>query len=84
MFSKFQRSQAAHLRLNSKHFSLNGSDKSRCLSNYHADCYDTQKRLDRILTKTERKQLFDYYYADEICNKKIKYPVFKEKGTVKK
>lgn len=56
--SKFQLSQRAHYRSFKKNSKLN-CKKAYILEHYHDNCYLIQKMKKRILTKSERKKLFD-------------------------
>ena len=56
--SKFQMSQMAHCRSRNKYSKLGGK-KSYILESYHDDCYLLQKLKKRILTKQEKKKIFD-------------------------
>ena len=58
----FNRSQSAHKRLNLKHSF--GNDRNELKGNYHADVYNEQKRLGRVLTKKERKSIFNWWKKD--------------------
>lgn len=63
--TRFQRSQNAHADLNRKWRQKGNTAKNRAYRNYHADCYDEQKRLGRVLTRNERKKLFAYWWESE-------------------
>lgn len=59
--TKFERSQEAHLRLNYK-AQIEG--RGRLYGNYHADVYDQQKKEGRIIPRSERKKIFDYWFKE--------------------
>lgn len=70
----YKRSLSAHRRLRDKYFRMGNSDKNRALGNYHSDCVGIQSDKKRILSKSERKRLFSYWWESEVNDKKIKYP----------
>ena len=55
--TRFQRSQNAHARLWTKHHHSD-KEQSRKLLNYHAECFNNQKRKGEVLTKSERRIIF--------------------------
>lgn len=83
---RYERSQSAHESLMQSWQRKGNTAKNRAYGNYHADCIDTQRELNRVLTKTERRKLFSYWWKDEVEEKKTAYPDFtkKEKALPKK
>lgn len=63
--TRLQRSQEAHADLNRKWRSQGNTAKNRAYGNYHADCYDQQERIVRVLTKNERRKLFSWWWDSE-------------------
>ncbi len=51
---RFINSQKFHLRLNGKH----SREGNKVKANYHADCYNEQKKSGRILTRAERRKIY--------------------------
>lgn len=74
---KFNRSQEAHAKLNREWQSKGNTDKNRAYGNYHADCLDQQRAKGRILTKSERKKMFAWWWDYEVNGKHGKYPSLK-------
>ena len=54
--TKFQRSQRAHARLARSHPSLS-------MVGYHQTCYSRQAHIKRVLTRAERKKIFDNIFG---------------------
>ena len=73
--TKFQRSQKAHLALRNKYFSAGTSPKNLCYGNYHSECYDHQRERGKMLTKQEKRSLFQWWHNYEIKGKTTKYPL---------
>ena len=63
--SRFARSQAAHKRLCNTYSSKGSSDKNRALGNYHAEVYDRQRSAGKVLSRTERKKIFSWWWNYE-------------------
>ena len=55
----FEKSQSWHLRRNTYYLNLGTSPKNNAFANYHADCYHIQKDTGRVLSKREKKKIFD-------------------------
>lgn len=73
---RFTMSQNAHKRLSGKWRAKGNSPKNRALSNYHADCFNTQGRIKRRLAYSERAKLYKAWWADEVSGKKVSFPQF--------
>ena len=56
--SRFTRSQKAHERLWQKH-NRYSDDRSRKLLNYHAECIRMQNKKGAVLTRKERKTVYN-------------------------
>ena len=74
---KFYRSQKAHERLNRKWHSQGKTDKNRALGNYHGDCLNVQNNLGRVLTKSERKKIFSWWWKNDVEKFFTPYPMIK-------
>ena len=62
IFTKLQRSQNAHRRLNRKYLNSGNTAKNRTYCNYHAYVMEIQHNKGKILPKAERSKIFK-----EIC-----------------
>ncbi len=69
------RSNALHCELMEKWHSKSNTGENRAYGNYHADCIDQQRAQNRVLSKTERKKLFSWYWNYEVNGKRDKYPL---------
>lgn len=58
-FTKLERSNKAHLRLNKKYLSRENTAKNRAYGNYHAYCLEVQNRTGRIIPKAKRAKMFE-------------------------
>lgn len=63
--ARLLRSQKAHMELNRRWHAKGNTDENRTYGNYHADCYDKQECLGRVLTRNERKKLFSWWWNYE-------------------
>ena len=75
MNKKFERSQAAHRRLNKSWHEKGNTDKNRAYGNYHADCYNQQRDKGRLLTKNEKKKLFSWWWQSDVHGNNKNYPM---------
>ena len=57
-FTKLQRSQKAHRRLNRKYLNSDNTAKNRTYCNYHAYVHEIQQKRGKILPKAERSKIF--------------------------
>ena len=57
---KFRLSQQAHSRLGSIHHKL-GTKRNKRLGNYHNYVYNEQQALKRVLTRKEKKEIYDFW-----------------------
>lgn len=73
--TKLQRSQKAHLALRDKYFNASTTPKNLCYGNYHSDCLEYQSKHGKMLTKQEKRSLFQWWHNYEIKGKATKYPL---------
>ena len=73
--TKLQRSQKAHLALRDKYFNASTTPKNLCYGNYHSDCLEYQSKLGKMLTKQEKRSLFQWWHNYELKGKATKYPL---------
>lgn len=60
--SKFERSQLAHRRLFAKHNNVFGSLSSDIKSDYHFTVSQLQHKSQKLLSRSEKKVIFDHSY----------------------
>ena len=63
--NKLKRSNKEHLRLNRKYNAFPNTWKNRLYGNYHADCLNTQKIKGRVLSRKEKREIFNFWYNVE-------------------
>ena len=62
---RFERSQAAHFRSAGYWDKKGNSDVNRAYYNYHADMMDRQNRAGKVLSKSERRKIFSWWWNYE-------------------
>lgn len=75
--TKFELSQLAHQRLALSYRDRASTPKNLAFNNYHIFCLNTQKELNRILTKPERKKLFSWWQTYRTKGEASAFPEFK-------
>lgn len=74
----FLKSQKAHLVLRDKYLNAGTTPKNLCYGNYHSDCFERQRNCGKLLTKQEKRSIFQFWQKYEIKGKATKFHLNEE------